>query len=769
VSDNTFSFPDPNIDPRKKDKSYILQYAKAAFNTSKGYGCLYFNRERMAEIRSYALGAQKTDKYFAQLLPNENADESWLNINRAVLPILPKFREIAIARIMQQGIDVQIKAVDPLSKSEEDARLNQLKVKIQMREMAQQSGSELANSPLLQSAPNEPEDLEQLQMEEEFGYKHVMAMEAELAVELANQNNNFEELDGRVVANLVDYGIGGLTQWIDENGSVCEREINPRNLIISKCLKNDFSDLQYWGEVVEVPLTRLAMYFSPAEMKALCEKAKGKIGNPLTYDDTKQNYYEGFKVWVFDGKFLDVNTKAYEERIDDDGNLRFGKTKYNYIAAATEQTSDGQPRYMASTTQVTYKFKWVIDSEFIYDFGLSENMSRKESSYWNTNLDIQLYAWNFENMEFHGLTERLMPMADDVCLTWYKMQNLRNTLMPYILNMDLDSFEGIGFGKAGQATNPLDAVNFLFSKYVAVYRSLDKFTNNPNYKPVSVESTGQLTILAQYRDELFGHIDLMRQTCGLNEITDGSTPNAKNLNSTNAAGIESTNNALYPIHNAHKYIVLKAADNKVQKQQIAVKLGKVQGLVRALGRDTMIMYQINPDISLREFGLASYDAPTRQQREMLWQEINQKESMGLLDVTDKHLIMETPNLKQAMRLLAYRIKKRKEKQEQFEIQKIQEQNQSQAEMSVQVEQSKQQTIQLQAALNMQQLNAQMQWNFVIEKMKKEIDFNAESVQAEARNVGHQIQAEAKVIATHIQVEGAKDKQHIANKKKAASK
>jgi hypothetical protein len=82
-----------------------------------------------------------------------------------------------------------------------------------------------------------------------------------------------------------------------------------------------------------------------------------------------------------------------------------------------------KPKYMGSTEKVMYKAKWIIDTEFLYDYGLSENMVRRQSCWWDTGLDIQLYAWNFERMRFHGLTERLMPLADDVQLTWYKIQN----------------------------------------------------------------------------------------------------------------------------------------------------------------------------------------------------------------------------------------------------------------------------------------------------------------------------------------------------------
>jgi hypothetical protein len=45
--------------------------------------------------------------------------------------------------------------------------------------------------------------MEQLEIEKEFGYKHVMAAEAELAIELSHGNSNFTENDKLVVENLL--------------------------------------------------------------------------------------------------------------------------------------------------------------------------------------------------------------------------------------------------------------------------------------------------------------------------------------------------------------------------------------------------------------------------------------------------------------------------------------------------------------------------------------------------------------------------------------
>jgi hypothetical protein len=338
---------------------------------------------------------------------------------------------------------------------------------------------------------------------------------------------------------------------------------------------------------------------------------------------------------------------------------------------------------MPVTRKVVYKCKWLIQTDYMYDWGMSENQIRKPSSWWDTKLNIQLYSWNFYKMRFAGITERLIPLEDKASLTWFKLQNMSNKLIPYLINIDLNALEGVDFGGGGEKMNPTKVMDFIFSNFVVPYRSTDLLSQNPNYKPVSIEASGQLAVFGQLYQELQNTLDMMRQVSGLNELTDGSTPNAKTLVPVANAAMESTNNALYLLSFADKQLIQDLADAIVSKVQIAVKLGKVEGYARALGEETVKFFQISPDISIHEFGIFIEDVPSDFERQQLIQELNIRDSQGLIEPEDKILVMSTKNLKMASMILAYRIKKRREKLQEFELQKIQEASQGNA-MAVQV-------------------------------------------------------------------------------------
>ena len=770
AENNLYGYPDSQIDPRLKNYDWILQFVKAAYYDNRGFipsTPLNSGQSKMQEIKEYALGQQSINKYKKELLADEQQDTTWQAIDWTPLALLPKYREIAISKMFQEKYDIQAFAVDPLAKSEEDDYFNKMKVKIMLREEAMKmgdAGKEIADNPILKPQLGEPQDMEQLAMEQNYGYKHIMSMEAEELNTLIMQQNDGEELRKRTVEYLYDFGIGGYTQWIDENGMVKVREINPEQLVMSYCSKNNFSDLTHWGEIIEVYVGDLAPYFTEEQLKTIVQSVAGKYGNPsnFAYGADLSKYWNRFKVLVLDFKFLSWNTTYYKNEIDGRGNTRFNKTKFQTIGAdgilrdeykepfeETGSKGNEDPKFMDITRKVMYKCKWLIQTDFMYDYGLSENMVRKPSSWWDTTLDVQLYSWNFYKMKFSGITERLIPLEDKACLTWYKLQNLTNKLVPYLINLDLTAFEGVNFGKGGGNATPSEIIDFIFTNFVVPHRSHDLLRQNPNYKPVSIEASGQLALFTQLYEDLNNTIAMMRQVSGLNEVTDASTPNAKNLNSTNAAAMQSTNNALFLIQNADKQLIVKLADANIAKGQIAVKLGKVSGYRKALGQETVSFLQINPNISNHEFGIFLEDAPSEEQRQMFWQNLNNKEYQGLIEPEDKILIMSVRNLKQADIVLAYRIKKRKEAAQAAKMQEIQAQQQGQAQIQMQAEQMKQQTLQMQSQLAMQLENLKGEWLWRIESMKKENDANEAHIQAQSKIVSNQVMAKAKTDSANI--------------------
>jgi hypothetical protein len=98
-------------------------------------------------------------------------------------------------------------------------------------------------------------------------------------------------------------------------------------------------------------------------------------------------------------------------------------------------------------------------------------------------------------------------------------------------------------------------------------------------------------------------------------------------------------------------------------------------------------------------------------------------------------------------ILAYRIKKRREKLQEFELQKIQEASQGNA-MAVQVaEQEKRVTLQTQLEVDIARINAEKQWDYIIQMGKKDKDIQEAEIQKEAKVIAQRIQADARIVVS----------------------
>jgi hypothetical protein len=359
------------------------------------------------------------------------------------------------------------------------------------------------------------------------------------------------------------------------------------------------------------------------------------------------------------------------------------------------------------------------------------------------------------------MLERLLPISDAYNQTWVKLQDLKSKLMAYLIYLDLDALDTAALGKGGLGMNQKQLIDFMFQHQVLAFRSSGGVPGNPNYKPAWIEATGQLQAFTQLYADLINCVQMMYEVSGLNQASAFSPDPKQSVPGTEAA-LQSTNNALYMISEADRCLHYTLADAIMCKIQIAVKLGKVEGYVKALGTNTVKLIQLSPDTALREIGIFIRDAMTKEERQELYMELNANESQGLLDVSDRIFISSCRNMKQSWIYLNYKVNKNKQIAQQNAIQQQQAIAQANGEAAMKLETLKQQTIQLQIQGQMQVEDLKGQWTYKIEMLKKGSDQTEAQIQASAKLASAQVQASAKIDATHIQSGATIVKSHLDN-------
>lgn len=742
------TFPKHNIDPALKDKAWIMQCAKAIWDDWQGGTYKIFNKTASTYdvIDQYVLGEQPIAKYKRSLGVDENCDDkSWVNVDWSIRPIASKLRAIGLSKMLSRDFNISCTPIDPLAKDEADNYFNEIKTKIQMREALAAMAPELMDSPAMAKNGDEPEDLEELEMHMNYGFKMKMAMEAELAIQLIMYQNDFEQERRLNCEHLFDYGVGGYKEYIDENGDVRLRSVNPRNVITNHCRRPDFKDKTYVGEVIEINLSQLSTKFSKEELEEIMNSSGARsIYTSINHTDFN-DAWDAYKVNVLDFELYSWNDSVYERREDKRNNPVFNRTEYakKFKDAKVQMNGEILPKYVTKSKEVVYKGKWIIGTEYIYDFGLATNMKRSKPNRANTDLSYHFNAYHFKNMQAVGMMERIIPIIDEYQTTIYKIQNFKNKWLPYVIEWDLDALENVSLGSGGQKMTPKDIMDMVMQHFTLPVRKGDLSGSNVNYKAVTVHPTGmhqEFNVLVMDLSRLLGE---MRDILGLNELTDGSSPNPNLLNYVASLGAEATNNALRPLMDSDKVLALDLSKGVMQRLTQAVKYKKIEGLVPALGHETVKFISVSPDLSLHEWGIMIEDKPTQEERAMMMQFLASKEMNGLIDMEDFNIVSETQNMKQAKALLAYRIKKRREKQERAQLEQMQMNGKIQQESALVAEQAKQQTLQLEYQLKSQMEIALKTMDMEIARMKLEKSGQIADRQTEGKVESSKILAEKK--------------------------
>lgn len=775
-------FPKNNINPELKDGRWLLQYAKAAWGECAGWNIFYHARDNYQELRSYAYGKQTVDRYKPAMNVDKAADTSLWNISWDTRPVISKYMDIIVSIMMNVGRKAIATPIDALAKDKADQYFADVRAKILMRDALMEVNPQLAQSPYLKPEPGEPQNMEELEMQMNYGFKFNMAMEAEQGIELVQYQNNLPVKRQQVSKDLVHLGVAGYKDWLDENGKPCFRDCDPAAVVMSYCKKADFSDKLYVGEVIEPSIAELSQYFNDDQIKVIENNAKN---TQIWVDRQYSNKNEKLKAPVLDIEVLTWNDIVYSRMINDDGNEVYKRRDYSNIENPERtkelsniydmETRSFKSKYFSKKVECWYKIKWVIGTDLFYDDGKVSNQKRPKDSLNKSESSYHFQAVNFTNMTAQGLVERLKPIVDEYQLTIYKIQDFKNKWLPYLIEIDLDALEATAMGKGGVTWTPEKILDLAFQTRALVVRKKDISGINVNYKAVDIHQTGMAAELQPLMADLARLLQEMNDVTGLNPVTDSSGSGERKLKSTAILDQQATNNALQPLMFAEKMLFESLSKGCIMRLIQAVKMGKVEGVMTALGGNTVKFIQVSPDVALHNYGIMIADIPTDDDVNLILQQMGIGQQKDLFRPQDIFMIKSCNNLKQMEQLIGYLYEKRVKEERQYEERKIQLANEGNQQSAIVSEQAKQQTLQVEYELKLQleQFIAQKEERLLAMKLEAESRnadvgaisrVEASQVQAEAKVTSQLVASEESLTKAHITGEKAIEKQREANKK-----
>lgn len=716
-----YGYPSHLIPNAEKGRNWILKYCKAAYKeySAQTGKIFYGNRFNYATIRDYAMGTQSISKYKKMLDVSESANDSWLNIDWSVLPIVPRFRRLALSKVTKRSYNVVCTPIDSMSEEEMTRYKKEQELKIKTREQLATQDPLLAKTPILMKEDGEPEDMDELELMMNFTYKHKMAEEMEEIISAVLNLNEYDEVRKQIIQDCFDFGVCGIREYV-ENGAIKVRKVYPENIITSYARRRDFKDLQHVGEITLMSIADIKQMaggeLSEEQYIDIAERYLNKYNNPSALPPQRGigSDYETFKVPVLDMEFFSINSLDIESRVDKRGN----KISRVYKKPKKRKTNT----YTTTSYKVVYRAMWILDTEYVFNYGLQYNMKRKKDTLTDTSLSYHIFAPEFHDMRASSIMEQVIPIADSIQLNWFKLQNAIASARPKGIQIALDAIENIPLGGGGAEMTPKEVLDLFNKKGTLVYRYLDPTGNASPYKPIEEIENGLGRDVVTYFNLIKENIQLIRDITGVNEYVDGSTVDPKTLSNVTRLAEEASTNSLYGIVEADRYLLESISGDIVVRAQDLQKQGRLsKRYVKTLGAETVKYLGKQDSFSAREFGIKLEDRPDEIQKERLMQMASQYAMNGLIDLEDMVLIENTDNLKKAQYVLAHRYKKRrKEKQQEAMMQQ-------QANAQVQ-QQSAAQAAQMQQQVEMQSQQFQIQ----LTQLKGELEMQLETLKSELR-------------------------------------
>ena len=735
------SFPDPLASQKvKESKAYGLKYAKAIENQwgkTQDIGSLYNKRNKTFERnRDYANGTQDTNIY-KQILTNldpNNSDGSLINLDYTPVPVLPKFAKIVVNKILSRNPYPNLEAIDPLSSSDKNKEKQRIKIQVELKEQLMQLKKETDGLVLDQDPEMLPDTLEEADIFLDTNIKTDAEISAQIGTNLTLSWNNFNDsVYRRCVNDLVALGMCVVRRTNDPS------YVDPCNFVHSQTEDPNFEDLVYAGHVKRITIQELKRLagdrFTEEQYKEIAtDSARSKSHDTSRFSISKYDNslnknvygYDDYTIELLDFEFMSVDCMHFEEKENRHGNRNFFYEGFNY-KEKTGGVFERKPHRMDIVT--IYGGLYILGTKHIFDYGMKTNIPRNMHDIGRTRMGYSVVATNFRGMMPKSMVDGCVGFADMLQITHLKLQQSIAKAKPDGLIIDIEGLENVQLGKGGEL-QPLELHDIYEQTGVFYYRSKNPEGGfqNPPVRTIdnSIRNINELIALYNH------YLRLIRDTTGINEAMDASTPKGDALVGVQQQAIAAGNNAIYDITNASMILFKKVCEDVVKCLQIIPPESVLMGIYQnAIGKSNMEVLSSFSDLPMFNFGVTVQKEMEDSEKAYLEQNIQMAIQQQQIDLEDAIAIRNLKDVNQAERLLIIRRKKRMDKMQAQAMQNSQMQAQQAQQAAQAASQAKQQEMQMEAQIEAQKLQLKSQLEIQVAQVRHEMQKEIETIRAQA--------------------------------------
>ena len=660
------SFPDQVVpDSVKNSYDYGLRVAQAIenewFRQDIGGDRYLQNFQNYHSLRLYARGEQPVSKYKDEL--SINGDLSYLNLDWKIVPVIPKFVDIVVNGMTEKGYKIKSFATDPFALKERTryaaSIMEDMYSQSFVENIKQSTGADLYNT---SNPENLPKSKEELDLVMQLSYKQAVEIAEEELIENVFNANKYKEDQRRIAYDLAVLGIGCSKTSFNLSEGVTVDYVDPASIVYSYTEDPNFEDIYYVGEVKNLSLAEVKRQFSNLTDSELEEIQKFK--GPSQYSNYVRNFGGQDDNNLVSILFFEY--KTYTNQVFKIKRTEQGLEKTIEKDDLFDPPENDNFERVSRSIEVLYTGAKILGMSRVLEWKFAENMTRPFSDTTKVNMNYSISAPRMYKGKVDSLVNRITSFADMIQLTHLKLQQVLSRVVPDGVYLDMDGLAEVDLGN-GTNYNPAEALNMYFQTGSIVGRSLtqDGELNRGKVPIQELQSSSGLAKIQALIQTYQYYLQMIRDTTGLNEARDGSSPDKNALVGLQKMAAANSNTATRHILKSLMYITIKTAENISLRVNDALQFPLTrESLLSSINTFNVATLEEIENVCLHDFGIFLELEPDEEEKAQLEQNIQVSLQQGNIDLEDAIDIRQVNNLKLANQLLKVkRTQKQKRDQE----------------------------------------------------------------------------------------------------------
>lgn len=669
----TSSFPPEFESPKiKATPEYGIKYAKAmleAFNFSTG-NMFRNDRDIIKTFDMLAQGEIEVDSiknllgYYKTKTDQEMMDSlSYVDVK--VVNILTKLVNNAIGKLNELRYDISLTPIDPLAIDKQKQFEKAIRMYNEMKEFLNVTkipAQELFGDIDFDAIPEDPDEL---MLDANMNPKLNAAMKSEMTIKMLHAVNDWPQKQNEFAYDLVAYGMAINYTYLDKNLVPRMKPILCSDFIHSAVRSEAFDNLEYAGHIERISPNQFIREASSSMTKEEMDAViRTYSPNYDTYAMAQYEHHDGLgRIPVFRFQFLTENTDKYVAKKGKYNGQVYQRKDHNFTPNDIERPrfESGEKRLITNTYTAKYSGTYILDSDFIYGYGLDVSSQRTNTSMVDEKLNYIVFAPFMKNGKVVSPLSQVLEPYMMFNLAWNKAKKIIGRGWSGALEMDFSAFESVALGKAGKVWTPRELFQYFLEEDILIKRKNTNIYGQSNGSAIEQKSIGlQLT---DYFNTMSMSAQYMKEALGLNDYSDGSTVGDRTAVGVMNAAQASSNTNLSYLFRALTSIYERTSMSMLLLAQKSLRSGnRLAGWIPSMGRSTARFFEADMDVAIHDYGLVVEQQPDKMAWDRLYMLIDKAvelgEANGGISIDDAIFIHQIDNFKQALEVTKVRRKRR---------------------------------------------------------------------------------------------------------------